>query len=73
LEISAEDDERSFKDTAQSRTNAPYYIVILVVPLTPLKVFLAGSDKDLYIEAIKLLYAFFLGEFSVNGHMDCGK
>ncbi|WP_089729742.1 hypothetical protein [Candidatus Thiosymbion oneisti] len=76
LEIAAKDDERSFKDTAQSRKFTLLYIVIFVALFTFLTVFLVGADKDLYKEAIKLFAVFlggFGGGFGVKSYMDRNK
>jgi len=76
LEITAKDDKRSFKDTAQSRKFTLLYVVIFVALFIFLTVFLVGADKDLYKEAIKLFAVFlggFCGGFGVKSCMDRDK
>ena len=76
LEISARDDEWSFKDAAQSRKFTLAYFVIFVVLFIFLTIFLVEIDKDLYKETVKLFAVFlggFGGGFGVKSYMDRSK
>jgi len=76
LEISARDDELSFKDAARSRWFTLIYVIIFVALFIFLTIFLVGADKELYKEAVKLFAVFlggFGGGFGVKSYMDRNK
>ncbi|VFM96560.1 MAG: hypothetical protein BECKG1743F_GA0114225_101702 [Candidatus Kentron sp. G] len=76
LELSAENEERSFKEATQSRRFTLIYAMIFAALFIFVTIFLVQADKDLYKEILKL-FAVFLGGlgggFSIKSYMDRGK
>lgn len=73
LNIAEKDDERSYKDTGQSRKYTLIYILIFAALFIFTTIFLVGSDKELYKETMKL-FSVFLGGlgsgFGIRSYMD---
>nr|VFJ43960.1 MAG: hypothetical protein BECKFM1743A_GA0114220_100135 [Candidatus Kentron sp. FM]VFJ50881.1 MAG: hypothetical protein BECKFM1743C_GA0114222_100905 [Candidatus Kentron sp. FM]VFK06381.1 MAG: hypothetical protein BECKFM1743B_GA0114221_100165 [Candidatus Kentron sp. FM] len=76
LELSAENEDRSFKEATQSRRFTLIYAIIFAGLFIFVTIFLVQADKDLYKEILKL-FAVFLGGlgggFGVKSYMDRGK
>nr|VFK60744.1 MAG: hypothetical protein BECKTC1821F_GA0114240_104914 [Candidatus Kentron sp. TC] len=76
LDLSAQSEDRSFKETTQSRWFTLIYASIFVVLFVFVTIFLVQADKDLYKEALKLFAIFaggFGGGFGIKTYLDRGK
>ena len=76
IDIAEKDDERSFKDAGEARKFTLIYVLVFAALFVFSTVFLVGSDKALYKEAIKL-FAIFLGGlgsgFGIRSYIDRNK